>query len=118
MSSFSDEIGDGARVPLFPLPNIVLFPGAILPLHIFEPRYKRMTADVIGGQGLVAMALLRSGWEKDNYSRAAIDPVVCVGKVVASEKLADGKFNFLLQGQWRGIVSSESIAGGETPYRV
>ena len=53
------------RVPLFPLPNVVLFPGAVLPLHIFEERYKTMTADALAGKSLVAMALLRPGWEKD-----------------------------------------------------
>jgi uncharacterized protein len=118
MSSHSDECDGKTLVPLFPLPNIVLFPGAILPLHIFEPRYKRMTADVLDGDGLVAMALLRAGWEKDYYSRAAIEPVVCVGKIVAHEKLPDGNYNYLLQGQWRGAVLSESRAGGDTPYRV
>jgi len=104
------------RVPLFPLPNVVLFPGAILPLHVFEERYKRMTADAIDGDGLIGMALLRPGWEKEYYTRPAIEPVVCVGRVVAHERLDDGKFNFLLQGQVRAKIISEEK--GDLPYRV
>jgi Lon protease-like protein len=109
---------DRLTVPLFPLPNVVLFPGAILPLHIFEPRYKRMTAEVLEGDKLLAMALLRAGWEKSYYERPAIEPVVCIGRIVAHEKLADGKYNFLLQGQWRASVQKESTSGGESPYRM
>lgn len=104
--------------PLFPLPNVVLFPGAILPLHIFEPRYRRMTADVLEGGKRIAMALLRPGWEKLYYGKPTIEQVVCVGRIVAHERLADGKYNFLLQGQWRAVIARESVAGGETPYRV
>src|SRR5882762_2823487 len=77
-------------VPLFPLPNVVLFPRAVLPLHIFEERYKKMTADALRGDKRVAMALLRPGWEKDYYSRPAIEAVVCVGQILSWEKLGDG----------------------------
>jgi hypothetical protein len=58
-----ESVGKGVlTVPLFPLPNVVLFPRAVLPLHIFEERYKAMTADVLAGDRLIAMALLRPGW--------------------------------------------------------
>src|SRR5438552_10479372 len=90
-----------SSVPLFPLPNVVLFPRAILPLHIFEERYKAMTADAIAGDKQIAMALLQPGWEKNYYGRAAIDRVVCVGTIVSHERLTDGKYNFLLQGHSR-----------------
>src|SRR3954447_13086589 len=92
---------DLSATPLFPLPNVVLFPRAILPLHIFEERYKAMTADALRGQKQIAMALLRPGWERDYYGRAEIEPVVCVGEILSHERLADGKYNFLLQGQTR-----------------
>ncbi len=85
-------------VPLFPLPNVVLFPRAVLPLHVFEQRYREMTTDALKGDRLIAMALLRPGWEQNYYSRPAIEPVVCVGQILTHEKLADGKYNFLLQG--------------------
>src|SRR5215204_4472699 len=97
--SLPDSLPDSLdAIPLFPLPNVVLFPRAILPLHIFEERYRQMTKDVLAGDGRIAMALLKPGWEKDYYSRPQIEPVVCVGKIVSWEKLPDGKYNFLLQG--------------------
>jgi len=104
---------------VFPLPNVVLFPGAILPLHIFETRYRRMTADALAGDSLIAMGLLRPGWECDYYGRPDIEPVVCVGRIVAHERLADGKYNLLLQGQWRARVVGERIVGElEERYRL
>ena len=106
-----------ALAPLFPLPNVVLFPRAVLPLHIFEERYKRMTADVLRSHRHIAMALLRPGWEKDYYGRPAIEPVVCVGKILSHERLADGRYNFLLQGQARARVMREAPRGDE-PYRL
>lgn len=92
---------------LFPLPNVVLFPGAVLPLHIFEERYKEMTADALGGDRRIAMALLRPGWEQNYYMRPAIEPVVCIGTILTHEKLPDGKYNFLLQGQSRARIVRE-----------
>ena len=100
--------GSLAAVPLFPLPNVVLFPRAVLPLHIFEDRYKAMTADVLAGNRLIAMALLKPGWEKNYYQAPAIEPVVCVGEILSWEQLPDGKYNFLLQGRVRARVMSES----------
>ena len=87
---------------------VVLFPRAVLPLHIFEDRYKTMTADVLAGNRMIAMALLRPGWEKDYYQTPAIEPVVCVGEILSWEQLPDGKYNFLLQGRTRARVISES----------
>ena len=105
-----------SAVPLFPLPNVVLFPKAVLPLHIFEERYKAMTADAVRGGRQVAMALLKPGWEKDYHARPAIEPVVCVGTILSHEKLADGKYNFLLQGHTRARIVRELPAG--KPYRL
>ena len=100
--------GSLAAVPLFPLPNVVLFPRAVLPLHVFEDRYKAMTADVLAGNRLIAMALLKPGWEKDYYQAPAIEPVVCVGEILSWEQLPDGKYNFLLQGRTRARVMHEN----------
>ena len=94
-------------VPLFPLPNVVLFPKSVLPLHIFEERYKVMTRDALAGPRQIAMGLLKPGWEKSYYGRPAIEPVVCVGKILSHEELPDGRFNFLLQGVLRARVTRE-----------
>jgi Lon protease-like protein len=101
-------------VPVFPLPNVVLFPRAILPLHIFEERYKRMTADALAGPRLIAMALLKPGWERDYHGRPEIFPAVCVGRILSHERLPDGRYNFLLQGIARAKVESEDHS---LPYR-
>src|SRR4051794_5465765 len=111
------EHQDLSAVALFPLPNVVLFPRAILPLHIFEERYKAMTANAVDGDGRIAMALLLPGWEKCYYSRASIEPVVCVGQILQHEKLPDGTYNLLLQGCIRAKVMSEEPPG-ERLYRV
>ncbi len=110
------SVGDLSAVPLFPLPNVVLFPRAVLPLHIFEERYKQMTMDALRGRRQIAMALMRPGWEKNYYQRPAIEPVVCVGTILSHERLADGKFNFLLQGRVRARIVRE--VEKETAYRL
>src|SRR5262245_51754568 len=117
MADSESEPQDLSAVALFPLPNVVLFPRAILPLHIFEERYKAMTRDALRTDRQIAMALLRPGWEKCYYSRATIDPVVCVGQILQHEKLPDGTYNFLLQGLTRAKVVSERPPG-ECMYRV
>lgn len=113
-----EETSDSPRfsaVALFPLPNVVLFPRAVLPLHIFEQRYRQMMADALAGDRRFAMALLRAGWEKNYYGRAPVDPVVCVGRILSHEKLPDGSYNLLLQGETRARVVAEELGH---PYRV
>ena len=99
--------------PLFPLPNLVLFPQVLQPLHIFEPRYRAMVADVLAGEKLIAMALLQPGWEAGADERPAIFPVVCLGRIVAHERLESGKYNLLLQGVQRALIQHE-----EGPYHA
>jgi uncharacterized protein len=98
-------------VPLFPLPNCVLFPGVVQPLHIFEPRYKEMIADALEDQSAVGLVLLKPGWEKNYYSNPAIHSLLCVGKIVAHELLEDGKYNLLLHGMNRCKLTSERKRG-------
>jgi Lon protease-like protein len=107
--------GEMTAVPLFPLPNVVLFPRAILPLHIFEERYKTMVADAIVGDRQIAMAILQPGWEKNYHGAAAIDPVVCIGSILAHEQLEDGRYNLLLKGTARARVVREITLH---PYRT
>src|SRR5947199_7503065 len=89
---------DGGVIRLFPLPNLVLFPGAMQPLHIFEPRYRQMTADALAGDRLIAMALPQPGWEPHYLGKPALHPVACLGRILAEQELADGRYNILLRG--------------------
>lgn len=83
---------------LFPLPNLVLYPHVMQPLHIFEGRYREMLEDALAGDGLIAMALLEPGWETDYESRPPVAPYACLGKVMAHHRLDDGTYNVLLLG--------------------
>ncbi len=95
--SFTVEKFSG-MVRLFPLPNLVLFPHVMQPLHVFEPRYRDMLEDAIAGDRLVAMALLAPGWESDYEGRPPLYPVACLGRITTYFRLADGTYNVLLLG--------------------
>jgi Lon protease-like protein len=92
---------------LFPLPNLVVFPQVFQPLHIFEPRYRQMTADALDDDRLIALALLRPGWEADYEGRPPIHSVACLGRIVADQRLADGRYNILFQGLSRCRIRKE-----------
>ena len=103
------------RLRLFPLPEVVLLPGTVLPLHIFEPRYRRMVADALEGDRTIGMAMLKPGWEEEGES-PRIHSVGGAGEIVESEKLPDGRYNILLEGRFRYRILEEEEA--PTPYRV
>lgn len=94
-------------VRLFPLPNVVLFPQVVQPLHIFEPRYRQLTVDALADDRLIAPVLLRPGWDADYDGRPAVQPVLCVGRIVAEQRLPDGRFNLLLRGLSRARIVEE-----------
>lgn len=97
-------------IPIFPLPNCVVLPGVLQPLHIFEPRYRAMIADEAArsGRGLIAMALLRGGYEPHYYSHAApIHSTLCVCEVVQAHALADGRYNIVIRGRQRASIVRE-----------
>jgi Lon protease-like protein len=102
-------------IPVFPLPNLVLFPKLQLPLHIFEPRYRQMVRDAIAHGGRIGMALLRGDWEKDYYGNPDIYGVGCLGKIVGVTPLPDGRYNILLHGLTEYEIEEEVL--GVTPYR-
>ena len=85
-------------IPVFPLPNVVLFPGVPLPLHIFEPRYRELVRDAAANHEIIGMALLRGEWQQRYHENPDIFETGCAGKIVNVEELPDGKFNILLHG--------------------
>ena len=104
-----------SSIPLFPLPNAVLFPNVFLPLHIFEPRYRQMAADALAGDRIIGMVLLRPGYEADYEGRPPIFAVGCAGVITHSQPLADGRYDIVLRGMEKFRVVSEDDT---QPYRI
>lgn len=100
-------------VPVFPLGNMVLFPHLILPLHIFEHRYREMTRDVLSGENLIAMALYKPGRESGEGPGLPFYETVTLGQVMQHESLPEGKFNLTLLGVSRARVLSAHL---DKPY--
>src|SRR5471030_1962655 len=97
-------------LPLFPLPNVVLFPNVFLPLHIFEPRYREMVADALASDRMIGMVLLRQGWDRDYEGRPPIYPIGCSGVLTHAERLPDGRYNLVLRGIERFRILEEDHA--------
>jgi uncharacterized protein len=104
-----------AEIPLFPLPDVVLFPNVERPLLIFEPRYREMVADALKGSRILGMVALRPGFEKDYDGRPPIYGVGCAGVIGEHEQLPDGRSIILLRGFTRFRVVSEDQ---RKPYRL
>jgi Lon protease-like protein len=94
-------------LPLFPLPNVVLFPNVFLPLHIFEPRYREMVADALSGDRVIGMVLLKPGYAHDYEGRPPVYPVGCSGLITHCERLDDGRYNLILRGIDRFRIREE-----------
>ena len=100
---------------VFPLPSAVLFPHAVLPLHIFEPRYRALVRDALAGDKVMALAQLEAGWEGQYNERPPMQPMACAGLIIWHEELPDGRYNILLQGVCRVRLLGELSA--DKPYR-
>jgi Lon protease-like protein len=102
-----------ARIPIFPLPGVVLFPGTLLPLHIFEPRYRAMVADALKGDRMIGMAMIDGS--RPLREPLPVLPLGGAGRIVEQELLDDGRFNIVLEGTWRFRIVAEEPPD---PYRV
>ncbi|MCH2183524.1 MAG: LON peptidase substrate-binding domain-containing protein [Mariniblastus sp.] len=103
-------------VRLFPLPNLVLFPGVIQGLHIFEPRYRELMKDSLAADGLITITLLKPEWELAAEGDPPIHETVCIGKIVTHAETEDGRYNLLLIGVQRARIVREIYS--ERPYRL
>lgn len=101
-------------VPVFPLSTVVFFPNTLLPLHIFEERYRDMLSDSLGSEKIIAMALLKPGWDDNYYGNPDVYDVAGMGRIVSSETFSDGRSNIVLYGLKR-IRIVEFIE--DKPYR-
>ena len=102
-------------LPLFPLPNVVLFPGTRVPLHIFEPRYRKMVADALSGEERIGMCLLQAGWETSYYGNPSVHECGTVGVIEDATALDDGRYNIVLRGLVRFRIIEYVTA---EPYRI
>lgn len=111
MTEFDDWSFDAdefsGRVRLFPLPDLVMFPHVLQPLHIFEPRYRALFEAALADDRLIAMAVLAPGWERDYDGRPPIQPYACLGRIATHQRLEDGRYNLLLQGVRRVKIVRE-----------
>jgi Lon protease-like protein len=101
-------------VPIFPLPNVVLFPHVELPLHIFEPRYRDMVRDAMASHRLIGMTLLRGEWRKNYNASPDVYRLGCVGRIEQFTLLPDGRSNLILRGLRKFVIVSEV---GDQSYR-
>ena len=105
-----------APLPLFPLPGFTLFPGTRVPLHVFEPRYRKLVADLLSGNQLLALPQLKPGYEPTYYGRPELFPICGAARIVEHAELADGRYNILVQGVARVRLVEE--VSSSSLYRV
>jgi len=116
-SDSSPPAGFSGQAALFPLPNATLFPNVMLPLHIFEPRYRQMVEETLRRDRLIAIAALREDATQDYFSKTApVHDMVCLGRIVADERLDDGRYYLLTQGLSRARLITEIST--DKPYRI
>ena len=105
-------------IPIFPLPNVVLFPDVFLPLHIFEDRYREMVRDALAGDRIIGMVLLRSGVIDAAEPCPSVYDIGCSGLITHSEELDEGRFNIVLRGVERFRILEEDHTRSYRQARV
>ena len=106
------------RIPLFPLANVVLLPEVVVPLHVFEPRYRQLTADALAGEGRIGMIAVRPEHTHELNGDPPLYGVGCAGSVSEHRRLPDGRYHLLLRGTHRFRVLRELPREGERLYRI
>lgn len=91
-------------VPLFPLPDVWLFPRTLMPLHVFEPRYRQMIEDCLDGPGRIVLGTVLPGHEDELAGAPPIHPIAGIGEIVHHRRLPDGRFDIHLFGLGRVSV--------------
>jgi Lon protease-like protein len=103
-------------VPIFPLPEVTFFPHTLLPLHVFEARYRAMVSDALERDRRLAVVKLQPGYEASYAGKPAVHPVAGLGEIVSCERLATGRYNIVLKGECR--VRLEQELPTDTLYRL
>ena len=102
-------------IPVFPLPDVMLFPNVSRPLHIFEPRYRALVADALAGDGLIGMVTLQPGYEAEYEGRPPVFAIGCAGRITEVEELPDGRYLIVLRGLVKFRILDEDRS---RPYRL
>ena len=105
-----------ARVPLFPLPNVIALPGVALHLHVFEQRYRHMVEDLDTENPYLAMAVIQKGWEDKAGGDPPLMDIVTVGRVSFLAPLEEGRYFMIFQSMGRAQLLNETSIG--LPYRM
>ena len=103
-------------LPIFPLPDLTFFPHTLLPLHVFEARYRAMITDCLSRDKRLAVVGLKPGYEASYEGKPAVYTITGVGRIVQWERMATGRFNLLLRGECRARIDREVPA--DTLYRM
>jgi Lon protease-like protein len=109
-------VSDQLILPIFPLPDVTFFPHTFLPLHVFESRYRAMVTDALARDRRIAVVRLRPGYEARYEGKPEVFAVAGAGEIVNCERLASGRFNILVKGQWRVRIDAELPS--DTLYRM
>jgi len=109
-------VSDLLILPIFPLPDVTFFPHTFLPLHVFESRYRAMVTDALARDRRIAVVRLRPGYAARYEGKPEVFAVCGAGEIVNCERMASGRFNILLRGQWRVRIDAEIPS--DTLYRV
>jgi Lon protease-like protein len=111
-------VSEPVALPLFPLSNVVLFPGVQTPLHIFEPRYRQMTQEALAAEQQIGMVAVPPEHGPEMAGDPGLYPVGCAGLIAQSQRLPDGRYNLLLAGTRRFRILGEEPRAGSRLYRV
>jgi Lon protease-like protein len=104
-------------LPIFPLPDVTFFPNTLLPLHVFEPRYRAMIMDVLARDRRLAVVKLEPGFDETSYlGKPPVHRVAGAGEIVSWERLPTGRYNILVKGEWRVRIDAERPS--DTLYRL
>jgi hypothetical protein len=106
-----------APIPLFPLAQPVLFPGTSTPLHVFEPRYRQMMADALEEERILGMVTVHPDHHEAMEGNPPLFPVGCAGFISDFERLADGRYDLVLQATRRFRLVREHPPSGSRLYR-
>jgi len=107
---------DFPAVPVFPLPDLVVFPGADVPLHFFEPRYRALAEDVVDSDGLFVTVRLEPGYQDDYHGRPPIKRIGTLGRIVAHRARPDGTHDVVFRGLSRCVL--DELTPSDRGYRV